>query len=386
MLEKKDYLPLVKNMSAEDFTKYCKRLFCFVEKNVPLRNAFADIFDEGVKLVSALRSHREVIPLLYKQRYSVSERESRLNDLLLKTKNYCSEFGANILLNASNSSTAIVTEKTNHLHPNIVAPTEQASAKRTAVAPKVKVAKERPEHISEYLHLLPAHIQSEYKGIQELYNEMAYGHSCLEALVLDNATSSRTERARFAQFVCRKEDRINNFWRRVDAYWELSQGLEVSDDTIKELEEEADKFLKADNEEPPTRLIGSYSKAEIDIMPDGELKDNAKKARILRNQKFLRRTDRQRVDLDAFKVAVEEMHEWGYWITAKQAAAAAAAGFTVPEEYIEPPVEERNKASKKRYEDKRNAEKRARNAELRKMREEIKEDNPYKQAGLNFLN
>lgn len=398
MISKNDYLPLLVKMGLSERDVYKHNLSEYMSRSCPLSesNYNDKVFDEGVKLASALRSSREVIPLLYRPRMKVLERCIRLNKMLFQARDYLQMTGGSVVdqrlhavtddnkvlkVERSDQSTNVIKgEKV--FNDNKAIHSERVVKPLSSPSPSSRI---RPQHISDYLHLLPAHIQSEHKSLQDLYNEMSYAHHQLEMLVLENPTSSKTERVKFAQYVCRKEERILNFWKRVDAYWERSQGLDVSDDTISELEKEASELLLSDNATPPTRLLGSYCKAEIDKMPDGELKDNAKKARILRNQKYLRRTDVQRVDVESYKVAVEELHAWGIWITQLQADSCLAVGYEVPSEYISPSAEERKKEAQSKYEAKRKQQRQERSAEIKKMRAEIKADNPFIEPGFNFI-
>lgn len=401
MINKGDYIQLIAKMSLPERKDYSRSLSEYMSINYPLSesNYNDKVFDDGIRLASALRSARETIPLLYRPRMRVLERCIRLNKILCQARDYLQmtsdrDNGGKWIKAGTDYSNALKGEKgEKEKNEKIVrreissssSSSSFSSSSSTPLPSPVFSQRVRPQHISDYLHLLPAHIQSEHKSLQDLYNEMSYAHHQLEMLVLENPTSSKTERVKFAQYVCRKEERILNFWKRVDAYWERSQGLDVSDDTISELEKEASELLLSDNATPPTRLLGSYCKAEIDKMPDGELKDNAKKARILRNQKYLRRTDVQRVDVESYKVAVEELHAWGIWITQLQADSCLAVGYEVPSEYISPSAEERKKEAQSKYEAKRKQQRQERSAEIKKMRAEIKADNPFIEPGFNFI-
>lgn len=378
----------IHKMSPSERGEYICCLHRFLTENSPLTvsslttktSGGSTIFDRAVELASVLRVNNEQLHHLYNKRLSDKERLSRLTDMLERVDKYIIEFysSSHLLPDTSSSPQATVTSR-----PIVSVPMPHIDSPLPRTVPNIHP---RPQHLSEYIHLLPAHIQERSKQLQQWYNEMAYAHSTLQSLVLDNPLSSKSERARFAQAVCRKEDRINLFWDLVDAYWERCQGKTVSDELLTELESRYAVLTKEDSGELPSRLLGSYSKSEIDAMPEGEFKESAKKARILRNQKFLRRSDRsKKIDSLQIESTVEELHLWGIWITPLQARSAKEYGYEVPAEYISPDSATRKKMSIQRYEDKRKQARKQHSDEMKKMKEEIKNDNPYMQQGFNFL-
>lgn len=391
MLSEKNFHPLLKTLDSSGQRTYYSNICEYIDRYTPLSQKLPEgKFDEGLRLISAFKSNRPTIALLNRDRMPRAEKLQRLEAMLLNAKKYCIDFcGVTSSPSPSPTSNTAAQQSAVPATPTIAKISRHVGrpsrAEMEAKQQAEVLRKGRPQHISDYLHLLPAHIQEEYKGIQNLYNEMSHAHHSLQCMVLEDASSSLSERARYAQYVCRKEERILNFWHRVDTYWEKSQGLDVSEETIKKLEDESNKLKKEDRDAAPPRLPGSYSKMEIDRMPDGEQKEIFKKARILRNQKFLRRKDRVNTNIDWLKTAIEELHEWGLWITERQAKEARELGIAIPEEYIAPSKEERNRIAEAKYEAKRAKARRERTEELRRMRQEIADDNPYKQAGLNFI-
>lgn len=378
----------IHKMSPSERGEYICCLRRFLSTHTPLTSSSltsrtadgSTIFDRAMELASVLRVNNEQLHHLYNNRLSDKEKVSRLSDMLDRVDKYIIEFYpySHPLPEPSPSPQATVTSR-----PIVSVPMPHIES---SIPPTVSNILPRPQHLSEYIHLLPAHIQERSKQLQQWYNEMAYAHSTLQSLVLDNPLSSKSERARFAQAVCRKEDRINLFWDLVDAYWERCQGRTVSDELLAELESRYTVLAKEDSGELPSRLLGSYSKSEIDAMPEGEFKESAKKARILRNQKFLRRSDRsKKIDPIQIESTVEELHSWGIWITPLQADSAKEYGYEVPAEYISPDSATRKKMSIQRYEEKRKQARKQHSDEIKKMKEEIKNDNPYMQQGFNFL-
>jgi len=101
---------------------------------------------------------------------------------------------------------------------------------------------------------------------------------------------------------------------------------------------------------------------------------DVKQARITRNEKFLRRTNRQpgKDYTASLSEAVNELHEWGSKITTTMANACAKFGYVIPEEWIhhsqtpEERAKAKNESNKRAY--------RERTKVSREMREAQKEE------------
>ena len=204
-----------------------------------------------------------------------------------------------------------------------------------------EVSDRRPEHISQYIHLLPENLRNESKDIAGLYDQLAHWRSRAEYLALD-PRADRHMVSRAAKNTVKYESMILNFWQRVDLeYAKAVKGKEEAE-LMAELAREAEMLAK-----PEVKSAGEYTKAEIDAMEDEEMAENCKKARIEANKKYLRRDDTQMNDerKAQMQLRASELLEWGLQLSMKAIALFEKYGVDIPqveakqEEKVEEPAE-----------------------------------------------
>lgn len=230
----------------------------------------------------------------------------------------------------------------------------------------------RPRHLHEYIHLLPEDLQQEAMTIRSLYDALSDEAYKVESLVND-PRSTQKDRAFHAAKLCNIDDKIRNLWARIDAAYAEATGDTVSQDYKLFLETENHRINSETKEKDPCE----YTKFDIDHMPEGEERDRIKAARIERNKKFLRKTDRQSSDQHRQNLidAATELHAWGIAITDSQVECCRSYGYEVPQDWIELPLAER----KRLQADARNAKRREERARIRA------EKKAAKQAKINEL-
>lgn len=232
-------------------------------------------------------------------------------------------------------------------------------------------------HLDQYISQLSPEMKKEAERMSDLYFQFAVESQKLEQ-ICNNPNSSKQDRAFHAECVCTCEDKIKNLWRRIDLDYAKQTGKEVST----EYQEFLDEETRAIYNEAKERALGEYSKLEIEMMADDNpTKEPARRARIERDKKFLRRDDRQQSDeqKENLLLAATELHDWGFLITPSQVENCKFYGVDIPKEWTELSPEEQKKVdaereakrleSEKKRNEKRKAERKAA-SEARKAQEE----------------
>ena len=229
---------------------------------------------------------------------------------------------------------------------------------------------DRPHHLDEYIQFLSPEMKKEASRMSDMYMEFAEQSRKLEQMC-ENPNSSKQDRAYHANLLCELEDKIKNLWRRIDVDFAKQTGKEVSTEYQDFLDEET-RTIYNDNKE---RALGEYSKLEIDLMSDDNpTKEPARRARIERDKKFLRRDDRQQSDeqKENLLLAASELHDWGFLITPSQIENCKFYGVEIPKEWTELSPEEQKKADAER-EAKRQASEQKRNEKRKAERKAARE-------------
>lgn len=240
-----------------------------------------------------------------------------------------------------------------------------------------EVSGRRPSHLSQYIHLLPENLQKESQNIEDWYLTLADAHNHLHELV-DNTDgrASDADRRACAEKVALTEQKILNFWARVDMAYEESQGRRVSAVLKKSLAHEARNLatsgkVKGDME---------YTREEIEAMEDGEEKERIRAARIQRDKHFITRCNAKDKPGSRAKVriAIQELHDWGFLLSAKLQENAISYGFDdIPKDWysVTPAEKEEMRRQKEEEErlrlehEKEEAERHLREEEERRQRE-----------------
>ena len=241
-----------------------------------------------------------------------------------------------------------------------------------------EVSGRRPSHLSQYIHLLPENLQKESQNIENWYLTLADAHNHLHELVdNDDGRASDADRRACAEKVALTEQKILNFWARVDMAYEESQGRRVSAVLKKSLAHEARNLatsgkVKGDME---------YTREEIEAMEDGEEKERIRAARIQRDKHFITRCNAKDKPGSRAKVriAIQELHDWGFLLSAKLQENAISYGFDdIPKDWysVTPAEKEEMRRQKEEEErlrlehEKEEAERHLREEEERRQREQ----------------
>lgn len=340
MIEKKDYLKSYKRMNNEEQLEYLANVEKWTEETYPRLAALddswkeADVkdFDEGLKLATALQKAQGFISS--HQRYDVKRRLEVLRKLLteVRVKSGVAKAGPRPA-GDKRKFTAVVPGPAKINEEGVEVPRKQFEMP--------EVSDRRPEHISQYIHLLPENLRNEAKDIAGLYDQLAHWRSRAEYLALD-PRADRHMVSRAAKNTVKYESMILNFWQRVDLeYAKAVKGKEEAE-LMAELAREAEMLAK-----PEVKSAGEYTKAEIDAMEDEEMAENCKKARIEANKKYLRRDDTQMNDerKAQMQLRASELLEWGLQLSMKAIALFEKYGVDIPqveakqEEKVEEPAE-----------------------------------------------
>ena len=229
--------------------------------------------------------------------------------------------------------------------------------------------------LNSILPFLPPLLQREAMSIQELYYIPA---AQLHQQLMDNVTKSiqiyanhsakdtltpqiesstlgaDSTRQHLAENIDKYEQRIRNFWKRIDWYREQKEGRNPDPALLASLEKAAHRLGCSVLEQScsSNKPLGSYTRTEIEkglaTTASGQSYEELKNARILRNKKLLNRRDRQKTDShrDTIILAIQELHEWGILIEKGQASTAIHYGYEVPQEWLKPTLSPEEKATR----------------------------------------
>lgn len=180
----------------------------------------------------------------------------------------------------------------------------------------------RPQHVSEYVHLLPKNLQQEAMNLKQMHMELAMYRGEAEELSKD-AHATKEQIAEKARKAVDTEQRIRLLYATIDAAYKKATNQKLNED------EEA---LLMEEEQPATfKRAGEYTKAEIDAMAPGKTKDDITAARIDADKRYLRRdvkvTEEYKQQLE---LRIKELVEWGVEIGDKGKMKLTEAGIIVP--------------------------------------------------------
>ena len=321
MITKKEFMKDYKQMSSEEQKDYFERIEKWNDETFPQLMAQATSwmnvpikeFNEGLKLVSAInrarpfvvahRSYRNVDVVLNKMRSLLAEVQEKSGRSKLRTipaGDTRKWFAATEVKSAPDENGVVTVKK--YEEP--------------------EVDGRRPQHVSEYIHLLPKSLQQEAMNLKQMHMELAMYRGEAEELSKDpHATKEQiAEKARKAVDT---EQRIRLLYATIDAAYKKATGQKLSED------EEA---LLMEEEQPTAfKRAGEYTKAEIDAMTPGKMKEDLTAARIDADKRYLRRdrpvTDEYKQQLE---LRIKELMEWGVEIGDKGKQKLTEAGIIVP--------------------------------------------------------
>ena len=309
-------------MTDKEQLEYLARVDKWTEQTYPRLAALDDSwkeadmkdFDEGLKLASAFQRAHPFISQA--QRYDAKKRLDKLNKFLNEVR--VKSGMAMVRFRPQNDPKrymAVVPAEPKTDENGMEIP------RKPFVAPEVN--NRRPEHFNEYKDKLPAELQEEGKEIAQKYDLLAHWRQRAEILALD-PRANKALISNAAKKAVRIEAQILNFWGRVDVAYAKATGKPVNEAEVKELKEEAEKLGKESKVE--------VTKADIDAMEESEEKENAKRARVEANKKYLRRNDSQMTDERKEQVVIRmtELLEWGIEPSTRAIENCEKNGIVVP--------------------------------------------------------
>lgn len=321
MTTKIKQLKSYKRMDEKEKLEYLANVEKWTEETYPRLAALDDSWKEadmkdyfsGLELVSALQKAQGF--LASHMRYDAKKRLEVLNRLLIEVR--------------TKAGMKRISHQVKHtaLVPGPAKVNEEGVEVPRKPFEMPEVSDRRPEHISQYIHLLPDNLRNEAKDIAGLYDQLAHWRSRAEYLALD-PRADRHMVSRAAKNTVKYESMILNFWQRVDLeYAKAVKGKEEAE-LMAELAREAEMLAK-----PEVKSAGEYTKAEIDAMEDEEMEENCKKARIEANKKYLRRDDTQMNDerKAQMQLRASELLEWGLQLSMKAISLFEKYGVDIPQ-------------------------------------------------------
>ena len=335
MTTKFKQLKSYKRMDEKEKLEYLANVEKWTEETYPRLAALDDSWKEadmkdyfsGLELVSALQKAQGF--LASHMRYDAKKRLEVLNRLLIEVR--------------TKAGMKRISHQVKHtaLVPGPAKVNEEGVEVPRKPFEMPEVSDRRPEHISQYIHLLPENLRNEAKDIAGLYDQLAHWRSRAEYLALD-PRADRYMVSRAAKNTVKYESMILNFWQRVDLEYAKAKKGKEDAELMAELAREAEMLAK-----PEVKSAGEYTKDEIDAMEDEEMAENCKKARIEANKKYLRRDDTQMNDERKVQMQLRasELLEWGFQLSMKAIALFEKYGVDIPqveakqEEKVEEPAE-----------------------------------------------
>lgn len=322
MITKKEFMKDYKQMSSEEQKDYFERIEKWNDETFPQLMAQATSwmnvpikeFNEGLKLVSAInrarpfvvahRSYRNVDVVLNKMRSLLAEVQEKSGRSKLRTipaGDTRKWFAATEVKSAPDENGVVTVKK--YEEP--------------------EVDGRRPQHVSEYVHLLPKSLQQEAMNLKQMHMELAMYRGEAEELSKD-AHATKEQVAEKARKAVDTEQRIRLLYATIDAAYKKA--------TNQKLNEDEEALLMQEEEQPATfKRAGEYTKAEIDAMAPGKTKDDITAARIDADKRYLRRdvkvTDEYKQQLE---LRIKELVEWGVEIGDKGKMKLTEAGIIVP--------------------------------------------------------
>ena len=321
MTTKFKQLKSYKRMDEKEKLEYLANVEKWTEETYPRLAALDDSWKEadmkdyfsGLELVSALQKAQGF--LASHMRYDAKKRLEVLNRLLIEVR--------------TKAGMKRISHQVKHtaLVPGPAKVNEEGVEVPRKPFEMPEVSDRRPEHISQYIHLLPENLRNEAKDIAGLYDQLAHWRSRAEYLALD-PRADRYMVSRAAKNTVKYESMILNFWQRVDLEYAKAKKGKEDAELMAELAREAEMLAK-----PEVKSAGEYTKADIDAMEDEEMAENCKKARIEANKKYLRRDDTQMNDerKAQMQLRASELLEWGLQLSMKAIALFEKYGVDIPQ-------------------------------------------------------
>lgn len=287
-VEQKDYFERIEKWNDETFPQLMAQATSWM--NVPVKE-----FNEGLKLVSAIkrarpfviahRSYKNVDVVLNKMRSLLSEiqeKSGRANLRTISSNDKRKWFAATEVKSAPDED-GVVTIKTYE---------------------EPEVDGKRPQHVSEYIHILPKKLQDEAANLKQMHMELSMYRGEAEELSRQPGVA-KEQVAEKAKAAVEMEQKIRTLYATIDASYKQAKGQKLTP--------EEEELLAPEEEQQLFKRAGEYTKAEIDAMPEGRKKNECISARQEADKKYLRRGSKNITEKykEQLVVRVKELLEWG---------------------------------------------------------------------------
>lgn len=314
MITEKDYLKSYKMMNDDEKKDYLDSVTRWSEETFPSLMALADSwekvpvkeFDEGLRLVSAIMKARSFISVA--QRYDAQRAINKMNEYLTEVR---------VQSGLAKKSTRSMNDprKYRAIVPATGVPDVNGLLKNRQF--KVELVDDRrPDHLCQYIDMLPPELQKKTEGFNDMYLALAEYRGRLEVLT-ENPQANEQSIAEFAEKSVKQEQAIRSIWAEVDEAVAVANGAEP-------IQPVADVL---DNMKRP----GEYTRVEIEAMLDEAMRESCKKKRIEGNKKYVRRTDLTVTDeyKEQMKVRITELLGWNESIPKKTMEICENAGILI---------------------------------------------------------
>ncbi len=341
MVSEKDYLQDFRIMDEQTKTEWIKSVDKWTDETFPQLMAAADSwektpvkdFDEGCKLASAFVNARPLISVIYQ--YDSKKAVQKINAFLAEVRKRSG---------LATKSFREANDKTHYraIVPELGIPDEDGNLQiKEYVEPEVD--NRRPQHLSEYINLLPEELQKTLPGkMKEMYLALAEYRGRLEVLV-EHPNASQEQCAEMARKCVMQEQEIRNAWDEVDEYVKAAQ--QNGGKAVNYIPKQTDADVKAAT---GMKRPGDFTYAEIESMADLTQKKLCRRSRITGDKKYIMRVDVKMTDAykEQLALRIQELLDWEVDLPEKTAEAVKRAGLSIPGVYVPEEDDECTETSK----------------------------------------
>lgn len=337
MIKKEQYLKDYRKMNETELKSYIQRVEKWNDQTYPQLMAAADSwlnvpvkeYNEGLILASAIKRAQPFI--------AASDNYSDVRVVLRKINKALTEVQDKSGLSRLRTIPAGDKRKWFAATQVTSDPDEDGIVSiRTYVEPDVDGR--RPQHVSEYIHLLPVDLQEQAKNLKAMHMELA-DYVDQAKLLSSDPRASKEQVAEMAKKSVMQEQKIRSLYDRLDVAYKVATGQDVDDDELQD--------TGVDNTpKMAMKRGGEYTKVEIDAMTDPEMREMCKQARIDVNKKYVRRPMKITQEYrDQLTLRIRELMSWEENIPKKayqkcQEAGIVIAGFNDDDELAAKRAEE----------------------------------------------
>lgn len=232
MVQQKDFLKPISAMAEDERSAYFENVQRWTEEEYPRLEAVVDawteseykVFDEGLKLCSAMARAKQFVGLAYRLNIERRMREIKgfMSAILAQTgvrKSTCPRIG-------QNPKPVVLVGKA----PK--AQLDEDGVERVVDA-KAPLPDRRPRHYDDWMDRMSAGLREKVNELSSLYAAMAHYRQMVENLAADPRHSEQ-DLSRAARLAVEYEKKILSVHRQADIEWAELKGRKVSDDVKRE--------------------------------------------------------------------------------------------------------------------------------------------------------